>query len=192
MRWFLSGRVPNAARILLVESGSRHLLERAVAAMSRHFPEAKFDLCTCFPGTLETVAVEKVWRVNEARSAGAKLSLARAVVRTRPPIAALLFSGEPVMFNWKILLLALLPSKIIVINEHGDFFWLDRKNLKILRSFVGARLGVGGDAFLRAISQLLVFPFVLLYLVFYALVTYLARWTRLLLWKVSGSDTAIR
>lgn len=186
MRWFLSGRVPDPARILLVESGSRHLLERAVAEMIRHFPNARFDLCTCFPGVIETVPVDHVWRVNEARSFGAKLGLARAVVRTRPPIAALLFSAEPVMFNWKVLLLALLPSKIIVINEHGDFFWLDRKNLKILRSFVGARLGVGGDAFLRAIFQLLVFPFTFLYLVFYALVTYLARWTRLLLWKVSG------
>jgi len=192
MRWFLSGRSPDPARILLVESGSRHLMERAVAAMSRHFPTARFDLCTCFPGVIETAPVEQVWRVNEARSFGAKLSLARAVIRTRPPIAALLFSGEPVMFNWKMLLLAALPSKIIVINEHGDFFWLDRRHLKILRSFVGARLGVGGDAFLRAITQLLVFPFVFLYLVFYALVTYLARWTRLILWKVSGSDPAIR
>lgn len=192
MRWFLSGRVPHPTRILLVESGSRHLLERAVAQMNRHFPTARYDLCTCFPGVLETAPVDQVWRVNEARSLGAKLSMARAVVRTRPSIAALLFSREPVMFNWKMLLLAVLPSKIIVINEHGDYFWLDRKNLKILRSFVGARLGVGGDAFLRAASQVLVFPFVFLFLVFYALVTYLARWTRLLLWKVSGSGSAIR
>lgn len=192
MKWFLSGRAPHATKILLVESGSRHLLERAVAEMSRHFPAAKFDLCTCYPGVLETAAVDQVWRVNEVRSFGAKLSMARAVLRTRPPIAALLFSGEPVMFNWKMLLLAALPSKIIVINEHGDFFWLDRKNLTLLRSFVGARLGVGGDAFLRAFSQVLVFPFVFLFLVFYTLVTYLARWTRLLLWKVSGSGSAIR
>ena len=192
MRWFLSGRIPEPTRILLVESGSRPLLERAVASMSRHFPAARFDLCTCFPGVIETAPVEQVWRVNDARSLGAKLSLARAVIRTRPPIAALLFSGEPVMVNWKFLLLAMLPSKIIVINEHGDFFWLDRKHLRVLRTFVGARLGVGGDAFLRAISQLLVFPFVFLYLVLSTLVTYLARWTRLLLWKVSGSDTVIR
>lgn len=192
MKWFLSGRAPHATKILLVESGSRHLLERAAAEMSRHFPTAKFDLCTCYTGVLEAVAVDQVWRVNEVRSFGAKLSMARAVIRTRPPIAALLFSGEPVMFNWKMLLLAALPSKIIVINEHGDFFWLDRKNLALLRSFVGARLGVGGDAFLRAVSQVLVFPFVFLFLVFYTLVTYLARWTRLLLWKVSGSGSTIR
>ena len=186
MKWFLSGGSPEPTRILLVESGSRHLLERAVGEMKHHFPKAHFDLCTCFPGVIQAVPVEQVWRVNDARSLGSKLSLARTVVRTKPPIAALLFSGEPVMFNWKMLLLAALPSKIIVINEHGDFFWLDRKNLRVLRSFVGARLGVGGDAFLRTISQVLVFPFVFLFLVFYTLVTYLARWTRLLLWKVTG------
>jgi hypothetical protein len=192
MRWFLSGRVPPPERILLVESGSRHLLERAAAEMSRHFPEARFDLCTCFPGAPAAPAVDRVWRVNEARSLGAKLSMAGSIVRARPPIAALLFSGEPVMLNWKLLLLLALPSKIIVVNEHGDFFWLDRKHLTVVRTFLGARMGVGGDAFLRAIFQILVFPIVFLYLVCYTLVTYLARWTRLLLWRLTGAGHALR
>lgn len=185
MKWILSGRIPDPARILLVESGTRSAMERAVAMMHHHFPAARFDLCTCFPGVPVGPPFGQVWRVPEARSLGAKLSLARQIAGTRPPIAALIFSGEPIMFNWKLLLLLLLPSKIIIINEHGDFFWLDRKHLSVLRSFVGARLGVGGDALFRALFQVLLFPFVFLYLAGYALVTYLARWTRLLVWKVS-------
>jgi hypothetical protein len=186
MKWILSGRIPDPTRILLVESGSRQALERAVASMRIHFPSARFDLCTCFPGLPQGAPIEQTWRVNEARSLGAKLGMARRMARTRPPIAALIFSGEPVMFNWKMLLLLTLPSKTIIINEHGDFFWLDRKHLSVLRSFIGARLGVGGDALLRAVTQVLLFPFVFVYLAGYALVTYLARWTRLLIWKVIG------
>lgn len=185
MKWILSGRIPDPTRILLVESGTRTALERAMASMHRHFPAAQFDLCTCFPGLPQAAPVQQVWRVTEARSVGAKLALARRIAATRPPIAALIFSGEPIMFNWKLLLLLLLPSKTIIINEHGDFFWLDRKHLSVLRSFVGARLGVGGDALFRAIFQVLLFPFVFVYLAGYAVVTYLARWTRLLVWKVS-------
>ena len=189
MRLFFTGRIPDPTRILLVESGSRHALERAMASMCRHFPNAKFDLCTCFPGLPETAAFDQVWRVNDARSLRAKLGMARRMAGTRPAIAALVFSGEPIMYNWKLLLLFWLPSKIIIINEHGDFFWFDRKNLAVLRSFVGARFGVGGDALLRALCQVLLFPFVFLYLILYALVTYLARWTRLLAWKLTRSTS---
>src|SRR5262245_52795247 len=123
MRWFLTGRIPEPTRILLVESGSRLVLERAAAGMQRAFPQARLGLCTCFPG-LPTPAPARVWRVTDARSVGAKLGMAWHMARSRPPVAALLFSGEPIMFNWKILLLFLLPSKIIIVNENGDFFWL--------------------------------------------------------------------
>ncbi len=134
MRFFLTGRIPEPTRILLVESGSRAMLERAVARMRPIFPHTRFELCTCFPGLPAVEAVDRVWRVTDARGLSSKLALLFRIVRSRPPIAALLFSGEPILFNWKLALLLLLPSKLLVVNEHGDFFWLDRVNLTRPRS----------------------------------------------------------
>jgi hypothetical protein len=183
VRFFFNTRVPEAASILMVESGSRHVLERAMSGLSKIFPESQFDLCTCFPG-LPPAPVHHVWRVTEAHSLSAKLGMAMRIRRSRPPIAAVLATGEPVMFNWKILLLLLLPSKIIVVNENGDFFWLDRSNLSILRQFLGARWGVNGEEMVRAFCRLLAFPFVLLFLLVSGLITYVKRWVRLAFWRL--------
>jgi hypothetical protein len=90
------------------------------------------------------------------------------------------------MFNWKMLLLLLLPSKMILVNEHGDFFWLDRQNLPILRQFIGSRWGVGGDSLIRSLVRVIAFPFVLALLALTAVVTYAVRWTRLLYWRLGG------
>src|SRR5712672_1807681 len=133
MKYFFSGAGPAATRILLVESGSRRVMERAIAGMERGFPGASLELCTCYPGTpAASAAFGKVWRVTDAPSFGAKWKMARTIAASQPPIAALLFSGEPVMFNWKMILLFLLPSKILLVNENGDFFWLDRPNIHTL------------------------------------------------------------
>jgi hypothetical protein len=184
MKFFLTGRGPAADRILLVESGSRHVLERAIAGMTRGFPGARLELCTCFPGLPASASdFERVWRVTDAPSLGAKWRMARAIAASRPPVAAMLFSGEPILFNWKAALLVLLPSKILLINENGDFFWLDRTNLATLRQFVGARLGMNGEGMLRGVCRVVAFPFVLVFLLIAGAATYIMRWARLLYWK---------
>ncbi len=187
MKLFLTARIPDATRVLLVESGSRAVLELALARMAAIFPQASFDLCTCFPGLPASQAVQQVWRVTEAPGLLSKLGLAFRIARTRPPIAALVFSGEPIMFNWKLILLLLLPSKILVVNEHGDFFWLDAANLTVLRQFLGVRWGVSGEELVRGFSRLVCFPFVFVFLLVGTGWTYLKRWVRLLAWRFGSS-----
>jgi hypothetical protein len=188
VKYFLSGSSPAATRILLVESGSRRVLERAIAGVERGFPGVTLELCTCYPGVpAAATAFQKVWRVTDAPSYGPKWRMAREIAATRPPIAALLFSGEPVMFTWKMLLLVLLPSKILLVNENGDFFWLDRSNLSTLRQFLGARLGMNGEGLLRGLCRVVMFPLVFLFLLLFAGIGYVVRWSRLLYWKLTGS-----
>ena len=186
MKYFLSGSSPAASRILLVESGSRRVLERAIAGVERGFPGVSLELCTCYPGLPSAVnAFGRVWRVTDALSYGPKWRMAREIAATRPPIAALLFTGEPIMFNWKMLLLVLLPSKILLVNENGDFFWLDRPNLPTLRQFLGARLGMNGEGLLRGLCRAVAFPVVFLFLLLSAGISYVMRWARLLYWKLT-------
>ncbi len=185
MRYFFRSRIPEPHRVLLVESGSRWILEKAYARMRAIFPQARFDLCTCFPGAPAPGGFERVFRVTEAPGLVSKWRLALAMRRSRPPIAALLFTREEILLRWKVLLLFLLPSKLLVVNENGDFFWLDWSNREVLRQFLGARAGLDGLELFRAAVRVLLWPFVFLFLAGGALLAYLGRWTRLLYWSLS-------
>ena len=109
-----------------------------------------------------------------------------AMRRSRPPVAALLFTTDPILFRWKLLLMLLLPSKLLVVNENADFFWLDWSNRGVIRRFLGARLDVEGAELLRAAFRLLLLPFAFTFLACYALFAYLGRWLRLLSWSLSS------
>ena len=84
------------------------------------------------------------------------------------------------MLKWKLVLLLLLPSKMLVVNENGDFFWLDRTNMSTVRQFLGSRWGVNGDDLVRGICRWAAFPFVFLFLLVTGMLTYAWRWLRLL------------
>ena len=171
--------------MLLVESGSRLVMEKAYARMRPIFSQARFELCTCFPGVPSAGVFERVYRVTEAPDAASKWKMLLAMRRSQAPVAALLFTGEPILLRWKLLLMFLLPSKLLVVNENGDFFWLDWSNRASIRRFLGARLDVEGAELLRTAFRLVLLPFVFLLLACYALFAYLGRWLRVLSWSLS-------
>ena len=72
------------------------------------------------------------------------------------------------MAKWKWSLGLRIPAKIFIINENGDYFWLDRLHLGSLRQFVLFRSGLAGSGAVRTLVRLISFPFTLLYLVLYA------------------------
>jgi len=185
MRYFFRRRIPEPERVLLVESGSRAILEKAYARMRALFPEARFDLCTCYAGEPAPGGFQRVFRVTDAPDTLGKLKMALAMRRARPPIAALLFTGEPILGPWKLLLALLLPSKLLVVNENGDFFWLDWSNRATMSQFLAARAGVDGSEVFRIACRVLLFPFIVLFLAVNTLVAYLGRWMRLLSWNLS-------
>ena len=84
-------------------------------------------------------------------------------------------SGEPLMTKWKAALLWQVPAKVFVINENGDYFWLDRLHLKPIREFVLLRAGLAGAGAVRTLARLISFPFTLLYLLLYATVVHTRR-----------------
>ena len=184
MRYFFRSRIPEPGTVLLIESGSRSVMEKAYARMRPLFSQARFELCTCFPGVPAPGDFERVYRVPEAADAASKWKMLLTMRRSRPPVAVLLFTSEPILLRWKLLLMFLLPSKLLVVNENGDFFWLDWSNRAIIRRFLGARLDVEGAELLRSACRVLLFPFVLAFVGCYALFAYLGRWLRLLSWSL--------
>jgi hypothetical protein len=72
------------------------------------------------------------------------------------------------MTKWKWAIVAHLPGKLFIINENGDYFWVDRGNWRTLKHFTLIRAGLSGADAVRTLAQLVVFPFTVVYLLAYA------------------------
>lgn len=178
MRYFLSKKHPDVSRALLVESGSRHLLEGLVPSLRQHYGEdVPIDLVTCYAGLPAGLQPESttVYHVANYRGRAGRKHLYRELGSRPPSILVIICSGEPIMTKWKWALAARLPAKVLVLNENGDYFWLDRGNWRIIRHFVAYRAGLSGADAVRTITRVVLFPFTCVYLLLYAAVIHLRR-----------------
>lgn len=174
MRYFLRRRQPPVSRILLVESGSRHLVERVLPGLRRTYGEPiPIDLVTCYTGA--PAGIHAVHRVTDHSGPDGRRKLYRTLAANRYSIMGIVCSAEPIMTKWKWALAARLPAKIFVINENADYFWLDRGHWRAILHFALFRAGLTGAGAARTLGRLLVFPFTLAYLLLYASAVHIRR-----------------
>jgi len=174
VRYFLRRRQPPVSRILLVESGSRHLIAHVLPLLRQtYLPPVSIDLVTCYPGQPE--GIDSVYRVADYPGARGRRKLYRALASNRYALMGMLCSAEPIMTKWKWSLAARLPVKVFVINENGDYFWLDRAHARAILHFALFRAGLTGSGAARTLGRLLLFPFTLLYLLLYASTVHIRR-----------------
>ena len=180
MRYFFRRRVPQLARVLLIESGSRHLLDHFLPAFYHDNPGAQIDLITCYPEQPAEFrgSTGAVYRVPDYPDMRSRRALLRQLRTNGYAAAVMICSGEPIMTRWKWLLTAALPAKVLILNENGDYFWCDRGNWRIIRHFILFRAGLSGAGAVTTIGRLLVFPFTLAYLVLYTARVHLRRKVR--------------
>jgi hypothetical protein len=178
MRYFLTTRCPETSRILVVESGGRHLIEGFIPHLRlEHGPEIPIDLVTCYAGLPAGLdeGSGTVYRVSDYRGRVGRRQLFRKLLASRPSVLVIICSGEPIMTKWKWAIAALLPSKVRVLNENGDFFWLDRGHWRIIRHFVLFRAGLSGGDAVRTLLRVALFPLTVTYLLLYAAIIHLRR-----------------
>lgn len=174
MKGFFTRRTPSTARILLIESGPRPLGELAVQRLRQVFgPETQVDALHCQASP--PAGVEQAWGVNSM----GRWALLRELRRAGHPTAALLAGGDPIMAPWRWVSLAVLPAKFLIVNENGDFFWLDRGNAAMLVQFAQQRSGLGGESAVRSLARIVLIPLAFLYLLGYAAVIHTIRGFRL-------------
>jgi hypothetical protein len=163
---------------LLVESGSRAVLEGLIPSLRGSWcGGVPIDVATCRPGAPRGLDEEsaRLYRLDECRELGDRLRLLRRMVRRGYTQVGLVCSGEPILATWKCLLTWAMPAKVFVINENGDYFWLDRNHLGALARFLVVRSGLGGAGAVRSVARLATFPFALGYLLLYAAVIHARR-----------------
>jgi len=177
MRLFLSKTVPEFSRLLLVESGSRQLFETFLSGLYDSHPGLRADLVTCYAGPPKHFRSEcgHVYNVNDYRDAPARRKLAADLASNGYSVAAIICSDEPIMTKWKWLIAARVPAKILVLNENGDYFFVDRGNLATIKHFILVRAGLTDGSAVRTIGRLLLFPFTLAYLILFAANAHLRR-----------------
>jgi len=171
VRYFLSGRLPQVTSILLVESGTRGLLEGLIQGLRQAWGEQiNIDLVTCYatlPKGFEAHNT-RLFRIGDYRGSAAQRRLFRELAANNYALVGILCSGEVVMAKWKWVIALGMAAKVFIINENGDYFWFDRMHLGAIRQFVLYRSGLAGSGAVRTLVRLISFPFTLLYLLLYA------------------------
>jgi len=168
--------------VLLVESGSRELFEKLLPIFYRNYPEMTCDLVTCYGSVPKTFRPEQgvVYRVNDYPDSRSRQRLYGDLGNNSYAIVGIICSAEPIMTKWKWSLAARLPGKVFVVNENGDYFWIDHGHLANIRYFILYRAGLTGSGAVRTLTRVILFPFSLLYLIMYALTVHLRRSLRAL------------
>lgn len=165
----------------MVESGSRYLVEDMLNGLYDLYPNMRFDLVTCYAGLPKTFRADRgeVFRVTDYPGGAGRSKLFAELKTRRYTVFGIVCSGEPIMTKWKWALLAQVPAKIFILNENGDYFWLDYSNWKTVRHFFLFRAGLAGSGAVRTLARLFLFPFTLAYLLLYAGAVHLRRALRL-------------
>lgn len=171
MRYFWDvSTFPESSRVLLVESGSRELLEKAIPTV-RTFWDGRtppIDVFTCFNGVPEGIGDDgEIFRVADYPATERK-KLLRELKGRGYAVMGIVCSDELILNKWKWLIMMGVPAKLLVINESGDCFWCDRNNWPAIRQFVASRSGMTGATVLRSILQAAVLPLTFFWLVFFA------------------------
>ena len=181
IRRFLSKPI-HFSRVLLVESGSRDLMEGFLKGLHQNHRTTQVDLVTCYAGEPRDFDASHgtIYRVSDYPNSAARKRLYAELAGNQYNLITIICAAQPIMTKWKWALAARVPAKVLVLNENGDFFTLDRGNLGILCHFVLFRAGLTGSAAVRNIGRLVLFPFTLLYLVLYAITVHLRRKIRTL------------
>lgn len=180
MRLFFSKATPGFERVLLVESGSRYILDNLLPGLREIYGDnMQVDLVTCFTGQPEGLPEgARVFRVWDYPDRAARRRLVKELTASHPTVGGIICAGEPIMTKWKWWLLWRIPSKFFVLNENGDYYWFDYSNWRTMLHFALFRAGLtGGDA-VTTITRLILFPFTVLFLLLYAGLVHLRRKAR--------------
>jgi hypothetical protein len=182
VRGFVRSTVPSFRRVLLIESGSRDLLEDLIPGIYKnHGPNTIVDVLTCFGGEPRGLnpSTSTVLRLSDYAGREGRKRLVSALRSNDYNVTGIICSGEVIMARWKWYLAYHVPAKTFLLNENGDYFWLDRAHAGLAFHFMMFRMGLAGTAAVPTLLRLAVFPFTFCFLVGFAAFVNVRRRMRL-------------
>lgn len=179
LRHVFSRRVPLAPRILLIESGSRSVLEKLLPVLSSTFGNVEVDVVTCFEGQPKGVT-GTIFNIHEYGGPSGRNRLFADLAQRDYQLAGLLSTGDSIMTKWKWWLAYKLPAKFLIVNENSDFFFCDWGNFRQIQGLMLNRAGLADASVLPTLGRLAVLPLSVAFLATYAAIVHLRRGLRLL------------
>ena len=161
--------IPKFRRVLLIESGSRDLLEALIPGIYKnHGVDTIVDVVTCYAGEPGGLRSGTVYHLADFGGSIGRRRLVQTLRGNDYNVCGMICSGEVIMSRWKWYLAGHVPVKTFVLNENGDYFWLDRAHAGLIWHFLLFRMGLAGAAAVPTLLRLLTFPFTLVFLVIFA------------------------
>ena len=177
MRGILRRNIPKFERVLLIESGSRDLLEALIPGIYKnHGPNVVIDVVTCYAGEPRGLAsASSTYHLSDYSGTEGRHRLVSLFRDNEYKVCGMICSGEVIMSRWKWYLAFHVPAKTFIVNENGDYFWLDRAHSGLIWHFVLFRLGLAGAAAVPTLLRMLALPFTVCILVAFAGIANLRR-----------------
>jgi hypothetical protein len=181
VRYFRRRWIPPFRRVLLIESGSRSLVEQLLPGLYKSYgADIPVDVVTCFAGAPRQLNLEtgKVFWVTDYGPQDRQKLLTELLDR-KYTIMGVVCSAEPIMTKWKWWLVYKIPAKVFILNENCDYFWVHVANWRTILHFALFRAGLTGAGAVHTLGRLLLFPFTLAYLIAFAAWVHFKRRVRL-------------
>lgn len=182
MRYFLRLRSPGHARVLIVESGPRQLLESFLPGFREKNREEieSIDLVTCFSSEPAALPAEtaRIYRTADYNDPAGRKRLVQKLKANRYTTLVVLCADNPILLKWKAYLAWKLPAAVLIVNENGDYFHLNRANWSIIVEFALTRSGLQGASAAPTLARVVAFPFTFAYLLLSAMAVHLRRRVR--------------
>jgi hypothetical protein len=178
VRFFFRSHIPKFERVLVIESGSRYLIDDLLPGVYEiHGPGMRLDLLTCFAGQPKSFRPEqgRLWQINDYPGGANRRRLFAELGAQGYNVTGMICSGEPIMTKWKWAAALRLPGKVFILNENGDYFWFDRTQWRTIRHFILFRAGLAGAGAVRTLVRLALLPLTLFYLCLYAAAAHARR-----------------
>jgi len=177
LRYFFSRHVPDLRRVLLVESGPRHLIEDLLPGIYSQTVNRRVDLFTCFSGAPRGFDASRgeVFRTQDYPGRAERKKLYARLRRQGYDALGIVCADTPLMAKWKWALAWQVPAKVFILNENGDYFWFDYSQWRTMLHFLLFRAGLTGAEGAATLARLAFAPFVLLYLLAFAAYIHLRR-----------------
>ncbi len=115
-----------------------------------------------------------VFRVYDYNTPERRRELIRELRSRDYAYLGMICSAEPIMTKWKWLIALRVPAKVFIVNENGDYFWLNRENRASSGNSRWCAPGSTAPARRARLARLAAFPFAVIYLLLYALFAHAA------------------
>lgn len=180
MRGIFSRRHPSFDRLLIVESGSRHITEELLPHFYEVQASRSIDLLTCYPGAPENFDQTRgaVYSVQNQAVARSRRQFLRKIAGAPYTVVAIICEGTPILERWKWLIALRTPAKLLIVNEHAGYFFLDYWHREIAKVLFSQRAGFRQRINFRLVAELVLVPFTILYLILYAAYVHARRFLR--------------